>query len=211
MKYRLSEKYLLSLLDILTIKLSSKVTLNSLAKETDLKSHTVVARYLEYLEAAYAVHMIYQFDLNKKRALMRKEKKIYFADPFIFHASRTYIWAYRNPFKATIDWLSQDENRSKLVENIVAINFVRKLPPEPWRRIHLITYYAENSEGDFITRLDGEFVTIEVKWREKEIKPSKTQLKISSHLKSKNIIVTRDKFKITERVTYVPAPLIALL
>jgi len=208
MRNSLSEKYVLALLDLLSERMTSKLSLNALARDSDLRSHSVVARYLEYLESAYTIITLYPIDLSRKRAVLRKEKKIYFMDPFIFHAVRTYIWAYSNPFEASVEWLSSQENKSRLIEAIVASHLIRLVPIEPWRRVHMLTYYLENREVDLVLRHDAGFTVVEVKWTEQIPKPTRILYKLKTHLKAKLLLTTKDVLKVENNIIYVPVPLL---
>ncbi len=62
---------------------SNPVSYYQLAKESGVSSHATVQEYLETLERMFIIITCPYYSLDQKRTDVKKNKKIYFADPFI--------------------------------------------------------------------------------------------------------------------------------
>lgn len=62
---------------------STPVSFYQLAKESGVASHATVQEYLETLERMFTIVICPYYSIDQKRSDSRKNKKIYFTDPFI--------------------------------------------------------------------------------------------------------------------------------
>lgn len=134
-----SEKTTLAILLGVLRRYGSKFSLNSIAKEMEIGSHLTVRDYLEILEGLYALRSYHQIDLPRKVPLFRKERKVYFSDPFLYQVFCKY--------------LSVSPDVPSLVEGVVG---------EHLRRcFNDVYFFSGRREVDFIIGDAG----VEVKWQ----------------------------------------------
>ena len=151
--------------------LSSPVTLNNLREETDVSSHHTTGTYLDFLRDSFVVSVIHKLDKNKDAPIFRNSRKVHFNDPFLFHALRA--WALgREPYRETINFLSESEKTAKLVECVVAGHLVRLLfgyqPSSQFDYTNqLFHWQSSKRQLDFVTRMDTGYLPIEVKYQNK--------------------------------------------
>lgn len=63
---------------------STPVSLQTLAKKTEIGSHHTVQEYIHLLEDSFALRTCYALDPDTGASRLRKEKKYYFTDPIIY-------------------------------------------------------------------------------------------------------------------------------
>lgn len=134
-----SEKTSLSILLGILRRYGSKFSLNSIAKEMEIGSHLTVRDYLEILEGLYALRSYHQLDLPRKVPLFRKERKVYFLDPFLYRVFCKY--------------LSVSPDVPSLVEGVVGEHLRRSFND--------VYFFSGRREVDFIVGDAG----VEVKWQ----------------------------------------------
>ncbi len=135
-----SEKTTLSVLLGIIRRYGSKFSLNSIAKEMEVGSHLTVRDYLELLEGLYALRSYHQMDPRRKVPLFRKERKVFFLDPFLYQVFCRY--------------LSVRPDVPSLVEGVVGEHLRRSLGD--------VYFFSGKREVDFIAGDAG----IEVKWQD---------------------------------------------
>ena len=164
------EAYLRQVLHQVIKTVASQVSWAEFAKETDLGSHNTVAVYMDILKDAFVVSIMYCLDKNSGRPLYRKNKKVHFLDPFIFHSLRAWALGIE-PFSSTLEFLKEAENRSKLIECVVGnhlIRFLFNLFPSPRFEYNNKIFYWESEkkrEVDFVAKINTEYLPIEVKYQ----------------------------------------------
>lgn len=136
-----SEKISASVLLGVLRKYGSKFSLNSLAKEMEIGSHLTVRDYLELMEGLCILRSYHQVDLTKKVVLYRKERKVYFTDPFLCQT-----------FSRMLNFKLE---QAQLVEGIVGEHLRR--------RFGEVYFHSGKREVDFVC---GD-VGIELKWQER--------------------------------------------
>lgn len=78
----------------------------------------------------------------------RSPKRVYFKDPFIFHALRAWVLGFQDPYHAQEDFLRDPVNLGYFVESLVASHLRRTVGEN--------TYYWRNGgEIDFIVFKEG--------------------------------------------------------
>jgi len=63
---------------------STPVSLQTLAKKTEIASHHTVQQYIQFLDDTFAIRTCYALDADTGAFRFRKQKKYYFTDPIIF-------------------------------------------------------------------------------------------------------------------------------
>ncbi|MBI2564978.1 ATP-binding protein [Candidatus Woesearchaeota archaeon] len=179
----LSERTLSAVLKGIVKRYSSSFSLSSIAKEVEIPSHITVRDYLEVLESLYVIRSYWkEYD---KTPFFKKERKVYFIDPFIFHIAS---------FK-TLGIAEENINDiPKIVEGIVG---------ECLRRNKLnVKFLRKSKEIDFIYGTTG----IEVKWQESVSIKDFPKIDLAHKL-----ILSKKEINLNERVKIVPVAVFALL
>jgi len=128
---------------------SSKINLSSIARMQGIKSHVTVREYIETFDDLFAARSV--FPVAGKKYVFRKERKVYFNDPFLYN-----LFAKKTN-------LSDRERESKIVEGILynhLYRFVNKgrTISEPKTAVG---FYSGKKEIDFVINDYG----FEVKWQ----------------------------------------------
>jgi hypothetical protein len=128
---------------------SSKINLSSIARMQGIKSHVTVREYLEAFDDLFVSKSI--FPVANKKYVFRKDRKVYFNDPFLY-----------NLFAKKIN-LSDKQEESKIVEGILFNHIYRfvnryKTIAEPKTSIG---FYSGAREIDFVIDDFG----FELKWQ----------------------------------------------
>jgi len=150
--------------------LGTAISLNGLRQETDVSSHHTTGVYLDFLKDSFVTTVIPKLDLSKDASNVRDPRKSHFEDPFIFHALRS--WALgREPYREALNFLSEPEKASKLVESVVASHLVRLLfsynPSTLFDYASQLFYWEGPSSRqlDFAVRLGDKYLPLEVKYQ----------------------------------------------
>lgn len=183
------------LIDSLTTPLSWQ----ALVKTTDIGSHNTVIDYIEHLESSFIVSPFYCVDMNNRLPAYRKNKKIYFADPFIFHTLHGWIKDSAAPFQLAEQQVFDSVAMSKLVENTVGIHLARN---------HTGVYYWQNrKEIDFIVVRRNKLIPVEVKFQKTINAADWAYIKTFPRA----FLVTQSDLQVFDNVTLIPASLFCLL
>lgn len=160
------EHYLKEVLGAVIKRAGSQVTWNSLAKDLSIDHPKTVADYLILLQSMDALFVQSALIEDKLVAAPKKARKLFFSDPFIFHAIRAWICPVAQAFEQQIvTCLADPVQASFLVELCAVTHYSRYYP----------TYYIK-AEGEVdIAYVDQQrFWPIEVKWlnqlRDKDLK-----------------------------------------
>jgi hypothetical protein len=140
-----------SVLQGILISYSSKLSFSSIAKSQKVGSHVTVNEYLSVLKDLFIVYELFaSIGDNGKTLSFRKERKIYFTDPFLYR-----LFSYK---LNVID----REAESKVVEGVVLDHLIRMTGFSLINGVNnRLFYYNAKKEIDFI--LDKS--AIEVKWQ----------------------------------------------
>ncbi len=141
---------------------ASQISWNNLSKALSIEHHKTVADYMELLSRMDAVFIQSALQEDKLTAAPKKAKKIFFTDPFVFHAVFAWLNQDKEAYHSQILPAIQDPVRSsQLVETVVVNHFQRYYP----------TYYIKaESEIDVAYVDQNIFWPIELKWRN-QIRP----------------------------------------
>ena len=155
-----------------TDTMGSPVSLHNLQEETEISSHNTVTSYLDYLKDSFVLAAIYKLDQTNGSPIYRGEKKVYFEDPFIFHALRSWSIG-AEPYEGALDYLKREENLGKLTESVVANHLVRLLfgySPSTQFDYATLLFFSQSKrkrELDFAAKQADRFLPIEVKYQGK--------------------------------------------
>lgn len=128
------------ILDRILISLTSDISYNAIIQDTGVGSHNTAHDYIDFLSSAFIIDQLFHYDLNKKKINYRKNKKLYFYDPFI-------LWVVDHWLKAKniVDFSALDDPilKSRIVENACYCN----LRPSEEKNLH---FYRDKVEIDFV-------------------------------------------------------------
>ncbi len=149
------EHYLKEVMVGIFKRYSSQLSWNSLAKDLSIDHPATIIDYVELLSRMDVVTVQHALREDKLSAAPKKAKKVFFNDPFIFHA--VWVWLFENssPYDDVKKVLNDAAWKSKVVEASVVTHFSRLYP----------TFYIKsNGEVDVAYVKDGCFWPVEVKW-----------------------------------------------
>lgn len=143
-----NEHYLSEFLDVVIKTYGTQVTWNSLAQHVSIEHPKTIQEYAQLLESMDALFIQHALLEHKLTAAPKKAKKLYFRDPFIYHAIRLWLDPNYAP-------LSDISDIPALVETCVVTHIGRTYP----------TYYIKaEGEVDVAYIKDKRFWPIEIKW-----------------------------------------------
>lgn len=119
------ERLARDLLAAVVEKIGTRVSWRTLASETEFGSHHTVRRYIETLERTFTLQTVHQYDEHRKRPSPKKERKVYIADPFMFHATRAWALGLDDPFGESTEFVGNPEKTGLLLESVVADHLAR--------------------------------------------------------------------------------------
>jgi len=198
--------------------LSSNVSWNQLKEGTDVKDGKTAESYVNILRDSFVVAYYYKLNIDKASPDYISNKKIYFQDPFIFHACRA--WTYgRNAFDFSQQFVSSSEGNSKLVECIIGNHLSRfrfNLSPSSLYDPSNFVYYwaSDKREVDFTIELDGKFVPIEVKYSDniqKDDAKGIYDFMKTGRSHDFGIITSKNRLEIGKKYVIVPLSILLLL
>lgn len=104
--------------------LRSAVSWDNLNEQAKLGSRKTVEDYALLLKHTSLINIVHRYGERDNKAMLLKNKKIYFNDPFYFHIFNL-LHDMSEPFIAAKKFLESDADRGRLVENVVACHLVR--------------------------------------------------------------------------------------
>ena len=160
------ERYLREVLSAVVKRLGSQVTWNALAGDLSIDHPATVAEYIDLLVRMDVLVVIPALAEHLLAGAPKKARKVVFADPFIFHAVRSWVEPSSDPFgDQAVPCMANPEWAGRLAELSAATHYSRRYP----------TYYIKaEGEVDIAWVGGGTFHPIEVKWtgqvRSKDLK-----------------------------------------
>ncbi|AAM05345.1 ATP-binding protein [Methanosarcina acetivorans] len=196
-------------------KLTTPVSWRSITDETDIGAHVTVRKYVTALEDSFVLNVLYPLDLPKKTANFKKEKKIYFQDPFIFHALHAWASGLTDYFESANLYLSSPETRSKLVESVFHSHLLRfiyeKYPSDvfsPHDRVFYLKTGGGKKEVDFVLKEKGSVLLgIELKYQNRINSSDYRGLTVFE----RGILISKDRFDLSGKYATLPASIFLLL
>jgi len=161
LRFKLAEETLKHIFFRIAETLTSRLTWPLLIEETPVRSHETALQYVEHLEEAFLCHLHYCYDPVKKGPAFQKARKIYLIDPILYHLA--YAWKKNivNIAQWAKDFVTNSENRGKLLENFYVVGTSRKVSP-------IFYWYStkEKKEVDLVIPQKEKVKLYEVKWKE---------------------------------------------
>ncbi len=156
-----SEEIAYQIFKRLFLHLTSEVSFYKLSRESGVSSHSTVAEYLAIFEKMFLTFNVPFFSLAEKQVYFRKNRKVYFSDPFIFNSLRAKTDGFsQSAFSYSKEFAADFKNWPRLMENTVGFHLKRKFEKLYFGRF-------QNKELDFVGFDQGRFSFFEVKYQEK--------------------------------------------
>ncbi len=173
--------------------------LDSFAKDNErISSHSVLSTYLELLENLFLVKTLYQINLNKKRPSFKKERKVFFMDPFLYSCFRGYTQGMYKDFS--------EEAESAIVKGTVIahLSLIKPTKTYSW-----MWFYADkNGDTDAVLKVNETLLPIEVKWQS-SVRPS--DFKHSKQFKQAVLLSKNALDLANKNLLIIPVPLFLAL
>ena len=193
LKKKHSVQHLFSLLNYLVKRSGTGLSVANLARDCSIGSNHTAEAYLQALELNYIILVSHWTDPGTRHQALRKNRKFYPADPFLFHLfhenNRTHTFTFENSLSRT----SNLETCGALAECLVASELRHHSSMMP------IGYFLGKKEIDFIgdqaieVKYQNHVSTEEFGWIEKVI-PTNIQL----------TVITKNTHSVKERIRLVP-------
>jgi len=218
-RYNKRETYVRQLVTRLAEVLGTPVSWAGLKKGTDIAHHQTVADYVDALRDNYTLTYLYKLDLNTKGPHYEGNKKVFFRDPFIFHALRTWATGH-DPFPNTMDFLARSENIGRLSESVLCDHITRlafglSAQRHTFEPTSSVFYWQskKDREIDFVVRANGRLIPIECKCQEE---PQSDDLfaiaEFSSLVRGKcGLIASKDVLDVRRNAVLIPLSVFLLL
>lgn len=199
---------------------SMEFTWERLAKDMD-RSHQTAKDYFEIMEKCFVVTCLFRTeDHERPKRLIRKVKKLFFQDPFIFHALRAWVEPDTSvsQMDAINEYLSNSTNVGHMVEGIVANHLVRlcfNLDPSPQYHYDQNLFFYKDSRGrevDFLEYSMGRMFPIEVKYQATVTERDASLVRdIGIDHGVKGLVITRDDMDYGDGYMMLPASLFCFM
>ena len=217
-RWKHDENYSRQILRRIFEVLASHISWNQLRKGTEIKDSKTAESYVNILKDSFVVTYYYQLNVEKASPDYISSKKIYFQDPFIFHACRGWVYG-KKAFDFSQKFVSSLENKSKIAECIVSNHLSRFMfnlyPSSLFNPSNYVFYWkTKEKELDFTIELDGKFLPIEVKYSDNIQKGDAKG--IYDFMKTGRshefgIITSNHRLEVRKRYTVVPLSILLLL
>lgn len=147
LKHHKQEKYLFEILRGITETYLSQVSWNALSKRMSIEHHKTVSDYALLLEDFHVLFILEALAEHKMAAAPKKAKKLYFWDPFIWHAVR---------------------NMLRMPDTIEALPALAETTAVSQLRRSFDTYYIKGGKGEVDAAIvdEGRLLPVEIKWTE---------------------------------------------
>jgi hypothetical protein len=199
-----SERNLYQIMSRVLTHLSTGISWHSMSKEAGIVSHKTVQEYIELLERMYVLYTIPFIDLSSKLPKYRKNKKIAFTDPLIFHCfSGMDKGVSDNLYHASLKFLDDPNQLGKLVENIVGRHIALKYKN--------IFYWQGKKEIDFVVKEQNKLKFFEVKYQER-VSTNEFEWFIKQHSSKENLtVITKHNIVLNQKIQLIPAPIFLMI
>lgn len=175
------------------ISLGSDISYNSFAADMGIGSHNTVYDYLTFLEDAFVLEQLYHYDYRQKKLNLRKNKKIYLKDSFLFWLLDWWLNGNPNSYK---ELPKNSMIKSQIVENLVFLH-LKSLFPD-------LFFYKETREIDFLYQ--------DMAWECKyQNRISPEDFKALVKFPGKRFVVTKTELTIRKEYECIPIELFLLL
>lgn len=156
LKRNKKEQFLREIITAIIKHYTKQISWNNLLKELSIDHTLTVSDYVSLLESMDAVFVQQAIIEDKLVPAPKKQKKLMFCDPFIYHALKAWLNPTQDPFEHQIKKIfSSPQQYSDLVEACVVTHFRRFFP----------TYYIKaEGEVDVAFVKNNKMWPVEVKW-----------------------------------------------
>jgi len=163
LKRKKKEIFLREILTAILKHYTKQISWNNLLKELSIDHTLTITDYIGLLESMDVAFVQSAIIEDKLVPAPKKQKKVIFCDPFIFHSIRSWIDPVKDPFEEQIKPIFSDPSRyAELVEACVISHFRRYYP----------TYYIKAAgEVDVAYVKEKRMWPIELKWTN-QLRPS---------------------------------------
>lgn len=159
-KTRRSEQTAYDLIANIIRTATSQVSYTSLAKDSNMASHFAAQEYIDILEKMFILFPLPAFVIEEKKRDSKKNKKIYFTDPFIFNS--LYLKTSEqmgDPFNQSLKIVHMIP-AGILAENMTALHLKMVFPSLYWGKM-------KKGEIDFAGKKENKLRLFEVKYQER--------------------------------------------
>jgi hypothetical protein len=213
-KWRYGETIAKQVLRSAMQKMCSRVSLNNIASENEIGSHNTVSSYLQAMDESFVLNNIYLVDLNSKEPVFIKERKIYFTDPFIYHAVRGWVFGRPDYHDLSKDVLLDSELKGNIMEMVISDHLIRQAyaldPSDVFSPHEHVMYFRKKDtdrEIDFILKHRKSLYPFEVKYRKRIGRKELENLFILR----KGVLITKDILSTHNQYSLIPVELFLLL
>ncbi len=167
LKFKKTEKHVFEVLKGILTTYSSQISWHSLLKHLSIEHHKTVSDYCLLLQDIHVIYILEALNENTLMAAPKKNKKIYFQDPFIYHAASACVHQTLS-FEHVLTTMKDPTQVSALVEGVVISHCQRQCP----------TFYIKGARGEVdVALIHGQrFLPIEVKWSTQLRDPDLSQI-----------------------------------
>lgn len=199
LKRNKSELFLREIINAIIKRMGSHYSWNSLVKDLSIDHPQTVIDYVSLLESMHVLIVQRALNENTLTGAPKKDKKIYFTDPFILHSLMVWLNYSDSPFEKILKpFISNAEKVSILVESIIIDQSFRNAPS---------FYIKGKGEVDLTAIWNNNIIPIEVKWRN-QIRPS--DMKEIKRFKNGIIATKTSYWGKRETLNYIPVPVFLL-
>lgn len=210
-EYNFKEKNVKQILTQLFTNFTTPISWNSITKTSEVKHHETIDKYVSAFEDLFIANVTHRKSLDKKTHYFYK--KVYFQDPFIYHALNGWVLNKVDYFKNAKSNVFNTEIKSKLIESIVHNHLCRFVyglnPHDMFTPRDNIFYYRDRNdrEIDFIISFDDKLYPIEVKHKSSVSGSVFTMFKPFG----KGIVISRDILESRKNYSVIPASIFLTL
>ncbi len=194
LKFKKSEQHVFEILKGVLLTYSSQISWLSLLKHLSIEHHQTVSDYCHLLQDIHVLYILEALNENTLMAAPKKNKKIYFQDPFIYHAVSAFV--HQDLSFARVQQAVRDPQKaSDLIEGIVVSHCKR----------HFDTFYIKGAKGEVdVAVVNGNrFLPIEVKWTSQL---RSDDLKQILHYPNGLILWNRPEGQVFHEIPVIPLP-----
>jgi len=198
--------------------LSSETSWTGMGERLGSNHHTI-RQYVDMLVLCFAITYLKKFNPKSRRDKPNQNKKIYFEDPFLFHA--IHHWVSSAPigdeWATCQNYLTDPASRGKLVENIVQNHLIRfafdQNPTSLFDPSSELFHYNEDGRViDFILNLGGRLFPIEVRYQNSISSHDSTAIvSFARREGTQAILITKDQLSVKDHLLEIPASLFLTL
>lgn len=165
-------------------------------------THVTTIDYLELLEESFILAILHAYDFNKKNIKFKGAKKIFFQDPFIFYAIKSFLSGI-NINDVISETFEDEEALSKIVEGIVSTHLAMTQEKPLMREPETFLWFYYDTHGrelDNVIKTNGSFLAIETKYKS-EISTEET---LTIPQIKKYIVLSKEDFKLEKNTLITP-------